>query len=93
MADARRPVKRAYMSIAEVAEYFGINPRTVRRMISSRALSANRIGGQWRIPIKEVEALERADFDQEVGVISWWIGAPDSYLEPELPVCRLTAGK
>jgi excisionase family DNA binding protein len=59
MADARRPVSRAYMSISEVAEYFGINPRTVRRMISSRVLSANRIGGQWRIPIKEVEALEQ----------------------------------
>lgn len=47
------------MSISEVAEYFGINPRTVRRMISPRVLSANRIGRRWRIPIKEVEALER----------------------------------
>lgn len=59
MADARKPVKRAYMSIDEVAEYFGISARTVRRMMDSRALSANRIRGQWRIPIKEIEALEK----------------------------------
>ncbi|MDQ3402671.1 MAG: helix-turn-helix domain-containing protein [Actinomycetota bacterium] len=50
---------RAYMSIDEVAEYFGVSARTVRRMISRRELSANRIGRQWRIPIKDVEALEK----------------------------------
>ena len=50
---------RAYMSIEEVAEYFGISSRTVRRMISTRDLSANRIGRQWRIPIKDIEALEK----------------------------------
>lgn len=59
VADARRRVRRAYMSISEVAEYLGINPRTVRRMISTRVLSANRISRQWRIPTKEVEALEK----------------------------------
>lgn len=59
MADARRPVKRAYMSIEEIAEYFGISTRTVRRLMTDRKLSANRIGGQWRIPIKEIEALEQ----------------------------------
>ena len=67
MADARKPVRRAYMSITEVAEYFGINPRTVRRMISNRVLSANQIGRQWRIPIKEVEALERRTSTKR-----WW---------------------
>lgn len=59
MADARKPVRRAYMSILEVAEYFGIDARTVRRMISNRVLSANQIGRQWRIPISEIEALEK----------------------------------
>ena len=39
------------MSIEEVAEYFSISTRTVRRMMSRQELSANRIGGQWRIPI------------------------------------------
>lgn len=59
MADARKPVRRAYMSIDEVAEYFGVSTRTVRRMMSQQKLSANRIGRQWRIPIAEVEALEK----------------------------------
>lgn len=61
MADHQRIAGRgrAYMSIDEVAEYFGISARTVRRMILSRDLSANRIGRQWRIPIADIEALER----------------------------------
>ncbi|WP_370692289.1 helix-turn-helix domain-containing protein [Nocardioides sp.] len=50
---------KAYMSMEEVAEYFGISTRTVRRMMSRQELSANRIGGQWRIPIADVEALEK----------------------------------
>lgn len=52
-------VGRAYMSIEEVAEYFGISARTVRRMMSRQELSANRIGGQWRIPIADIEAFEK----------------------------------
>lgn len=52
-------VGRAYLSIEEVAEYFGISTRTVRRMMSRQELSANRIGGQWRIPIVDIQALEK----------------------------------
>jgi excisionase family DNA binding protein len=59
VTDARKPVRRAYMSISEVAEYFAIDARTVRRMISNRLISANQIGRQWRIPISEIEALEK----------------------------------
>jgi excisionase family DNA binding protein len=47
------------MSLDEVAEYFGISTATLRRMISSRDLSANRIGRQWRVPIKDIEAREK----------------------------------
>ncbi|WP_414689472.1 helix-turn-helix domain-containing protein [Nocardioides sp.] len=47
------------MSSEEVAEYFGISARTVRRMMSRQELSANRIGGQWRIPITDIEAREK----------------------------------
>lgn len=65
MTDNQRPAKRtgkvarAYMSMDEVAEYFGISTRTVRRMMSRQELSANRIGGQWRVPISDIEALEK----------------------------------
>ena len=68
MPDSRKPVKRAYMSIDEVAEYFGMaSARTVRRMMSQQKLSANRIGRQWRIPIAEVEALEKRTSTKR-----WW---------------------
>jgi excisionase family DNA binding protein len=50
---------RRYMSIEEVAEYFGVHPRTVHRMLTRHELSAIRVGRQWRIPIKEIEALEK----------------------------------
>lgn len=62
MPDARKPVKRAYMSIDEVAEYFGVNPRTVRRLMSKAGpdkLGAIRVGRQWRIPMAEIERLEK----------------------------------
>lgn len=52
-------VGRAYMSIEQVANYFGISTRTLRRMMSRQDFTANRIGGQWRIPIADIEALEK----------------------------------
>jgi excisionase family DNA binding protein len=55
------------MSIDEVAEYFGVHPRTVRRMIARRELSANRIGRLWRVPIKDIEALEKQTSTQRWG--------------------------
>lgn len=58
---------RAYMSMDEVAEYFGISTRTVRRMISRRELSANRIGRQWRVPLVDLEALEKRTSTKR-----WW---------------------
>lgn len=47
------------MSIEECAEYFGVHSRTVHRMLQRRELSAIRVGRQWRIPIAEIEALEK----------------------------------
>ena len=55
------------MSIDEVAEYFGVSSRTVRRLMTDRKLSAVRVGRQWRIPIVEVEALEKRESTKR-----WW---------------------
>lgn len=38
-----------YLTIDEVSEKLGIHPKTVRRYISSGKISAQKIGGSWRI--------------------------------------------
>ena len=55
------------MSINEVAEYFGVSARTIRRMMADRKLAAVRVGRQLRIPIVEVEALEK-----RASTKRWW---------------------
>ncbi len=69
MADKRQTPwgGRRYMSMDEVAEYFGVSSRTIRRMITDRKLPAVRVGRQWRVPIAEVEALEKRESTQR-----WW---------------------
>lgn len=36
-------------TIKELAEYWGVHPNTVRRWISEGLLSANKLGGTYRI--------------------------------------------
>lgn len=58
------------MSIDEVAEYFGVSSRTVRRLMTDRKLSAVRVGRQWRIPDFESGGFGEARVDQAlVGLI------------------------
>jgi excisionase family DNA binding protein len=42
-------------SIREIAEFFGVSEKTVRRWIETGQLGAHRLGGQWRIAPEEVE--------------------------------------
>jgi excisionase family DNA binding protein len=51
--DGRRRARM--MSIREVAEFFGVSQKTVRRWIESGQLGAHRLGRQWRIAIEEIE--------------------------------------
>ena len=50
-------VQRQYYSLAEFAEIFGLDVRTIRRLIADGKVSAVRIGGSIRISIAEAERL------------------------------------
>lgn len=43
------------MCIREVAEFFGVSEKTVRRLIETGQLGAHRLGRQWRIAPEEIE--------------------------------------
>ena len=50
--------RRRYGDVPAVAEYLGVNPRTVRRLMSDGKLTAYRIGDKLlRLDWAEVEAL------------------------------------
>lgn len=40
---------REFVHVKPLAKALGVDPRTVRRMIDSGALSAYRVGREWRI--------------------------------------------
>ena len=43
------------MSIRELAKFFGVSEKTVRRWIESGQLEAHQLGRQWRIAPEEIE--------------------------------------
>ena len=43
------------MSLKEVISYLGLSQRTIYRLISSGALSASKIGGQWRFKPEDLQ--------------------------------------
>lgn len=45
-----------YLTIDEAAERLGVHPKTIRRYISSGKLSAQKIGGTWRIYEESLES-------------------------------------
>ncbi len=38
------------LSTRQIADRYGVHPRTVIRWITSRGLAGQRVGGQWRVP-------------------------------------------
>ena len=52
---ADRSRRSRMMSIREVAEFFGVSEKTVRRWIQSGQLEAHQLGRQWRIAPEEIE--------------------------------------
>ena len=52
---ADRSRRSRMMSIREVAEFFGVSQKTVRRWIESGQLEAHQLGRQWRIAPEEIE--------------------------------------
>lgn len=44
-----------YFSVNEVAEKFGVNPKTVFRHVREGKIPAFKIGGQWRIAKSQLD--------------------------------------
>lgn len=57
-------VRREFYSIAEFAAATFLAVDTVYRMRTRGQVAAVRIGGEWRIPRKEIERLTDAAFEQ-----------------------------
>lgn len=47
----------AYLTTEEVAQKLRVTTWTIYNLIKSGELAAFRVGAQWRIPAKEVDAL------------------------------------
>jgi len=48
-----------YYTPDEVAAHFSIHPRTVYRLIERKDIRAIKIGGSLRIPLREIEKMQR----------------------------------
>ncbi|MFA5366011.1 MAG: helix-turn-helix domain-containing protein [Candidatus Bathyarchaeia archaeon] len=47
-------------TIKELAKYWGVHPNTIRRWINEGTLSANKLGGTWRITKEQATAFSKA---------------------------------
>ena len=58
MAQTPQTTQRRYGSIDAAAEVLGVNPRTIRRMISSGQIRGYRVGPRLiRVDLNELDAL------------------------------------
>ncbi|HUM44231.1 MAG TPA: helix-turn-helix domain-containing protein [Fervidobacterium sp.] len=48
-----------YLTVQEVAKKLRISPWTVRNLIKDGKITAFRVGAQWRVPVKEIEDIEK----------------------------------
>lgn len=49
----------AYLSVRDVAAFFRISTKTVRRWIKSGKLPATRLGRDWRVARKDLQGLAK----------------------------------
>jgi excisionase family DNA binding protein len=55
---AAKPKDRELVSLAEAARRYGVNERTVRRMVASGQITGYRLGSRLiRVDIREINAL------------------------------------
>lgn len=45
----------AILTVAQAAEYLKVCEKTVRRLISNKALSASKVGKSWRIQKSDID--------------------------------------
>lgn len=55
MDNNQKPTQKDYLSVAEMAQEFGIHEMTFYRMIRDKKLPAFKIGSQWRIRRADLE--------------------------------------
>jgi excisionase family DNA binding protein len=54
--------RRAFMkffTVNQLAEYFGVNPKTIYRRLWEKAIPAFKVGRSWRIAKKDIKWLRR----------------------------------
>lgn len=48
-----------YFRAGELAEHFGVNPKTIYRRLWAKEIPAFKVGNQWRIAKKDIIWLKR----------------------------------
>ena len=52
-------MKVDYFTVNELAEHFGVNPKTIYRQLWGKVLPAYKVGQQWRIAKKDIIWLKK----------------------------------
>jgi len=53
-----KPMKE-YYTVTELADHFGVNPKTIYRRLWAKEIPAFKVGNQWRIAKKDIIWLKR----------------------------------
>lgn len=60
MTDLPLPTNATYLSVRQIADLFGVCPKTVRRWIARGDLPATRLGRDWRVARSDLKAFAAA---------------------------------
>jgi excisionase family DNA binding protein len=50
---------RDYFTVTELAQHFGVNPKTIYRRLWAKKIPAYKIGRVWRIALKDIKWLRQ----------------------------------
>ena len=48
-----------FFTVNELAEYFGVNPKTIYRRLWAKGIPAYKVGSNWRIAKKDIIWLKK----------------------------------
>jgi len=48
-----------FFTVKELADYFGVNPKTIYRRLWDKTIPAYKVGTRWRIAKKDIFWLKR----------------------------------
>jgi excisionase family DNA binding protein len=57
MRKGKEGMKTDFFSVNQLAEYFGVNPKTIYRMLWAKGIPAYKVGRSWRIAKKDIRLL------------------------------------